>query len=543
MNANTTTNTNSRTGATTNAHYDVIIIGSGAGGGTLAYRLAPSGKRILILERGGYVPREKDNWNPRAVNVEGKYNTKEVWHTPDRHPLHPHTNYYVGGNTKFYGAALFRLRREDFGEIVHHGGLSPEWPISYDDLEPYYTEAERIYRVHGERGADPTEPAASAPYPYPAVSHEPRIQKLHDDLARLGQRPFHVPMGVMLDERNPRTSPCLRCNTCDGFPCLVHAKSDAEVCCIEPALAHPNVTLLTHASVERLDTTASGREISRVHVLHNGAPEVFSADVVVVSCGAINSAALLLRSANDRHPRGLANSSDVVGRHYMGHVNSVLMALSREPNPTVFQKTLGLNDFYFGANDFPYPMGHISFVGKLDAITLSAGAPAFAPGFTLEQMARHSLDFWLTSEDLPDPDNRVTLDRDGGIVLSYTPNNETAHTRLIARLKQLLTHLDFHPHIIPRTLFVGQRIPLAGVAHQNGTIRFGLDPRSSALDVNCKAHDVDNLYVVDGSFFVSSAAVNPALTIAANALRVGDHLLDRLGARTPAREEEAARHA
>jgi choline dehydrogenase-like flavoprotein len=308
-------------------HYDVIIIGSGAGGGTLAYRLAPSGKRILILERGGYVPREKDNWNPRAVNVEAKYHTKEVWHTPDEHPLHPHTNYYVGGNTKFYGAALFRLRREDFGMIRHHGGISPAWPISYDDLEPYYTEAEHIYRVHGERGVDPTEPAASAPYPFPAVSHEPRIQKLHDDLVRAGHRPFHVPIGVMLDERQPQTSPCLRCNTCDGFPCLVHAKSDAEVCCVAPALAHPNVTLLTNAYVERLDTSASGREVSRVHVVHDGARLELSADIVVASCGAINSAALLLRSANDRHPRGLANSSDVVGRHYMGHVNSVLMAL------------------------------------------------------------------------------------------------------------------------------------------------------------------------------------------------------------------------
>jgi choline dehydrogenase-like flavoprotein len=257
---------------------------------------------------------------------------------------------------------------------------------------------------------------------------------------------------------------------------------------------------------------------------------------VVVSCGAINSAALLLRSASDRHPRGLANRSEVVGRHYMGHVNSVLMALSREPNPTVFQKTLALNDFYFGAPDWAYPMGHISFVGKLDAVTLSAGAPPFVPGFTLEQMARHSLDFWLTSEDLPDADNRVTLDRNGDVVLAYRPNNGEAHARLIAKLKGLLTHLDMHDHLIPRALFVGQRIPLAGVAHQNGTVRFGRDPHTSALDVHCRAHDVDNLYVVDGSFFCSSAAVNPALTIAANALRVGDHLLERLGARTAARE-------
>ncbi|HSC29585.1 MAG TPA: GMC family oxidoreductase, partial [Vicinamibacterales bacterium] len=341
-------------------HYDVIVIGSGAGGGTLAYRLAPSGRRILILERGDYVPREKDNWSTRAVNVLGKYNTKEEWRDTNGKPLHPHTNYNVGGNTKFYGAALFRLRAEDFGELRHDGGISPAWPIAYDDLEPYYTEAERLYQVHGERGVDPTEPRASTPYPYPAVSHEPRIQQLHDDFERLGHRPFHVPLGIMLDESNPVTSRCIRCDTCDGHPCLVHAKSDAQVVCVDPALAYPNVSLLTNARVARLETSASGREVTSVVVERNGETERYSADIVVVSCGAINSAALLLRSASDRHPRGLANGSDVVGRHYMGHVNSVLMAISKCPNPTVFQKTLALNDFYLGSDDWQYPMGHIS---------------------------------------------------------------------------------------------------------------------------------------------------------------------------------------
>jgi choline dehydrogenase-like flavoprotein len=518
--------------------YDVIIIGSGAGGGTLAHRLAPSGKRILILERGDYVAREKDNWNTHAVNVLGKYQTKDQWLDGDGKPLHPHTNYNVGGNTKFYGAALFRLRREDFGELTHAGGLSPAWPISYDDLEPYYAQAERLYRVHGERGADPTEPPASGPYPFPAVTHEPRIQELHDDLVAQGCRPFHVPLGIMLDEANPQTSTCIRCDTCDGHPCLVHAKADAEVVCVKPALEYPNVTLLRSAYVSRLETTASGREISRVVVERHGVEESYAADVIVVSCGAINSAALLLRSASPSHPRGLANGSDVVGRHYMGHVNSVLMALSKCPNPTVFQKTLALNDFYFGSPEWKYPMGHISFVGKLDAVTLSAGAPAIAPGWTLDLMARHSLDFWLTSEDLPDPDNRVTVDREGRIRLAYRPNNDEGHKRLIAKLEHLMNQRgacgdhghSCHVGLFSRSLFIGQRIPLAGVAHQNGTVRFGHDPATSALDHNCRAHEVDNLYVVDGSFFPSSGAVNPALTIAANALRVGDHLLDRLGA-------------
>ena len=510
--------------------YDVIIIGSGAGGGTLAYRLASSGKRILILERGDYVPREKANWDSRAVNVEARYHTKEVWRDKDGRPLHPHTNYYVGGNTKFYGAALFRLRERDFGVLAHHDGVSPAWPITYDELEAYYTEAEHLYRVHGERGIDPTEPWASAPYKFPKVTHEPRIQQLHDDLARAGLTPFHVPIGVMLDEASPRTSPCIRCNTCDGFPCLIHAKSDAQVICVDPALRHPNVSLMTGCRVTRLETSPSGREVTGVVFERLGVTERLEADIVVVSAGAINSAALLLRSANTRHPNGLANRSDQVGRNYMGHVNSVLLAISATPNPTVFQKTLALNDFYFGDAAFPYPMGHISFVGKFDAITLSAGAPPVVPGMALEVIARHSLDFWLTSEDLPAPDNRVSLDRAGNIMLAYTPNNVAAHNQLIARLKTLLERIGAK-HLVPRNLFVGERIPLAGVAHQNGTVRFGDDPASSVLDRNCRAHEVDNLYVVDGSFFPSSGAVNPALTIMANALRVGDHLRARLGAR------------
>src|SRR5262249_11917312 len=330
----------------------------------------------------------------------------------------------------------------------HHGGISPAWPISYDDLEPYYTAAEHQYQVHGQRGEDPSDPPARCPYPHPAVSHEPRIQQLSDDFERLGLRPFHTPLGVMLDEKSPR-SKCIRCGTCDGYPCLVYAKSDAQVLGVDPALSHSNVTLMTNAYVDRLETSYSGREITKVIVTRNDSRQEIIGDIVVVSCGAINSAALLLRSASEKHPNGLANRSDVVGRHYMGHVNSVLMAISKCPNPTVFQKTLSVNDFYLGSEDWAYPMGHISFVGKLDGETLKAGAPAIAPGWTLDLMAHHSLDFWLTSEDLPTPDNRVTLDGKGGIVLSYTPNNDEAHRRLIAKLKHLMqqqTKCEIHGH-------------------------------------------------------------------------------------------------
>ena len=512
-------------------HYDVIIIGSGAGGGTLAWSLAPTGKKILLLERGDYIPREKQNWDSHAVVVENRYHVDEAWADKRGDAFHPGTHYCVGGNTKFYGAALIRMREHDFGAVQHHGGVSPAWPIDYAELEPYYTRAEHLYQVHGRRGADPTEPPASAPYLHPPLSHEPRIQQLVDDLTGLGHRPFPMPVGVMRDEANPQRSRCIRCDTCDGFPCLVQAKADAQVICIEPALeAHPNLSLLTRAHVARLVTDGRGRRVTGVEVERDGERLTVTADVVVVSAGAINSAALLLRSASDAHPDGLANRSGVVGRHYMCHLNSMLLAVSREPNPTLFQKTWGLNDFYNSTPEFEFPMGHISMIGKADASVLRAGAPRIVPGMTLEIMANHTMAFWLTSEDLPDPENRVRLGADGGIVLDYTPNNEEGHRRLVAKLKSLLKAIRCHDdHLIPLNAYIPARIPLAGVAHQNGTVRFGDDPRASALDRDCKAHDLDNLYVVDGSFFPSSSAVNPALTIIANALRVGDHLKARLG--------------
>jgi choline dehydrogenase-like flavoprotein len=510
------------------SRYDIIIIGTGPGGGTLAYKLAPSGKKILLLERGGYLPREKNNWNSKTVFIENKYKAKETWFDRHGNVFHPGIHYYVGGNSKVYGAALLRMREQDFGEIKHHGGISPEWPIQYEDLEPYYTEAEHLYHVHGNRGEDPTEPRAGAPFKYPALSHEPRIQALHDDWARMGYKPFHLPVGVMLNEEDRERSACIRCNTCDGYPCLVNAKADAQVVCVDPALRYPNVTLLTHALVTRLEARGEGRAVTGVVVERNGQKETYRADIVVVSAGAINSAALLLKSANDKHSNGLANSSDMVGRNYMCHNNSAMLAISKTPNPTIFQKTIGLNDFYFPSADWEYPMGHISMIGKQDMDTLRAGAPAFAPGFALDQMARHSLDFWMTSEDLPDPDNRVLVDRDGTITLRYTENNLEAHRRLAATLKGMLEHLGCERHLVPHHLYLGKKIPIAGTAHQCGTVRFGRDPKTSVLDVNCKAHELDNLYVVDASFFVSSSAVNPSLTIIANALRVGEHLLARL---------------
>ena len=325
----------------------------------------------------------------------------------------------------------------------------------------------------------------------------------------------------------------MRCDRFDGFPCLADGKADAHVLCVRPALTHPNVTLKTHSQVSRLETDPSGRSVTGVVVDRRGATETYTGDVVVVSCGAAESPALLLRSASERHPNGLANSSDQVGRNYMAHINSGVIAISQTPNTTRFQKTLGVNDYYWGASDSELPLGHIQMLGKSDRNILRAGAPWFAPGLALDYVAKHAIDFWLTTEDLPHPDNRVTVDRSGMIQLAKTYHNEEPHRRLLRKLKGLMGELGCEQAIPSRTI-LDQRIPLAGVAHQCGTARFGEDPRDSVLDLDCRAHDLDNLYVVDTAFFPSSSAVNPALTAMANALRVGDHLLERLGARVDA---------
>ncbi len=390
-----------------------------------------------------------------------------------------------------------------------------------------------IYRIHGQHGVDPTEPPASRPYPFPPVSHEARIQDLYDALEREGHHPFRLPLGVPLDEQNgkpQRTSACIRCDAFDGYPCLVNGKADAQIICLEPTLKHANVTPVTNAFVERLETDPAGGSVSAVYVDQEGIKEAYSADIVVVAGGALNSALLLLRSACDKHPDGLANSSGVVGRRYMRHNNMAFMAISRQRNPTKFQKTLALNDLYFNAPDFPYPLGHIQMPGKSHGETITAEAGSWAslmPAMPFDVMAHHAVDFWLTSEDLADPHNRIMYDRDGRVILDLTENNMEGHGRLQAKLKAMLASLGLHPHLVSRSLYLGKNIPIGRTAHQAGTIRWP-DPKTSALALNCRAHDLDNLYVVDSSFFVSIGAANPSLTIIANALRVGDHLLERL---------------
>jgi len=510
----------------------VIIIGSGAGGGTLAHTLAGSGKNILLLERGDFLPRETDNWDPRPVFVDGKYISTDTWYDGDGKPFQPQVHYFVGGATKLYGAALYRLRPADFGEIRHVDGISPAWPLDYGDFEPWYSRAEHLYQVHGNGGEDPTEGPRSEPYPWPAVSHEPRIAQIHDDLAKGGYQPFHAPCGILLNEANRPLSTCIRCTWCDGYPCMVHAKADADVIAVRPLLDRPNVTLVTGAEVTRLETDPSGRTVTGVVVTRDGNREVYTGDIVAVSAGAANSAKILLNSASDQHPNGLANGSDQVGRNYMFHNCKAVVALCAEPNDTVFQKTLGINDFYSATKDYAYPMGNIQMIGKSNAEAMRGEKPKLtklSPEWTLSDVAKHAVDFWLTTEDLPKPENRVTTDAGGHVHLAYETTNDDEAFRLYGELRKILNHTGMaEHHVLHKNFYMDMDIPVAGCAHQAGTCRFGTDPATSVLDANCKAHELDNLYVVDTSFFPSIGAVNPALTAMANALRVGDHLKERL---------------
>jgi choline dehydrogenase-like flavoprotein len=526
-------------GAPLSGRYDVIVIGSGPAGGTMAAQLADAGRRVLLLERGDFLPRERPDWCSEAVFGRSRYVAQQTFFDHDDLPFRPGLHYFVGGNSKVYGAALFRLRPADFGEITHHGGISPAWPIDYSDLEPYYVRAEHLYWVHGKHGEDPFAGPSSADYAFPPVQHEPRIQALSDGLRQAGLHPFHLPIGVNLIQDDSglavHGSPCIRCDRVDGFPCLLGAKADAEVVVVQPALkAHPDtLTLLTRATVRRLVTDDSGRSVTGlVTELADGSVESFSADVVVLSAGSILSAALLLASANDKHPDGLANSSDVVGRHYMRHNNVALMALSKDPNHTLFQKTLALNDFYGPSQDWGYPMGNIQMLGKSDDWQVKGEAPAmlrWGPDTAYRFAASHSMDFWLAGEDLPRPDSRVTLRADGSVKLSVPDgNNVEGVIRLRRRFDAMLDDLGLASKTFSRGVYLHKGMDVSATAHQAGTVRFGTDPASSALDIDCKAHDLDNLYVVDGSFMPSIGAVNPTLTIIANAIRVAERIAQRL---------------
>jgi choline dehydrogenase-like flavoprotein len=498
-------------------YYDVIIIGTGAGGGTLASKLAPTGKKILILERGGFMPLEEQNRSNVDIFKRERYHAPEQWYDNAGEPFSPQTNYAVGGNTKIYGATLMRMREKDFDAVTHQNGISPAWELKYQDFEPYYTEAEKLYQVHGQAAVDPTEPPRSADYPFPAVDRESFIQPVVDAIAIQGLHPAPLPLGLTRQTDDPT--------------------SDAEVFGIVPAIAFPNVTLKTSAKVVCLHTNPSGQTVKAVEAEIDGQSYLFFGDLVVLACGAVNSAALLLRSANDKHPNGLANSSGLVGRNLMKHLMTAIVQLTTTPNSGKFLRSIAINDFYWGDENFPYPLGHIQNTGGLLQDIIFAESPPvlsvlakILPGLGLQQLATRSIGWWAQTEVLPDQNNRVRV-QDDKLYLDYTPNNLEAHDRLVYRWIEVLKSIEKSSD---RSIFQGSGIhprgeaPIQVVAHQCGTCRFGSDPKTSVLDLDCRTHDVDNLYVVDSSFFPSSSAVSPALTVIANALRVGDRLVERL---------------
>jgi choline dehydrogenase-like flavoprotein len=485
----------------------VVIVGSGMGGGTLAWGLAQRGIDTLVVERGEVLPREPQNWSPQAVFLDRRYKPDETWLDDDGNEFHPGVHYVVGGNTKVYGASLPRLRERDFVETTYPSGVSPAWPFGYADLEAYYGQAESLYRVHGTTGEDPSEPWRSSPFPYPPLPHEPYILETMGRLEAQGLHPASTSMGI--DLRPGGT--CVRCQTCDGFPCRLGAKSDSETCALGPALAGGSVRLLTGARIRTVEVDSAGR-VTRLVGDVDGEPLTVQSAVAVLSAGAANSAALLLASRSDRYPTGLANSSGLVGRNYMVHNNTHIAAVDpRRRNDVVFQKTLAVNDFYDDLGD-GFPGGALQLIGKVQGSMMKSYATRVPLGM-LDRVADRSIEWVVMSEDLPSVHNRVTVNPDGRIQVSWRRTNYDRHEALLARAKKVLHKAGY------RAVFE-QRFDIAMNSHMCGTAVAGTDPRASVLDPWCRSHDVPNLFVVDSAFFPSSGAQNPALTIAAQALRV-----------------------
>ena len=492
---------------------DVAIIGSGVGGGCVALSLAGTGARVLILERGQRLPREPQNWDPEAVFVENRYRTTETWYDGAGNLFRPGQFYYVGGHTKVYGTAMFRFRERDFDGVEHAEGWSAPWPVCYAELEPWYAQAERVFGVHGKAGDDPTEPVRSGPFPHPPIPHEPIIGEVFERMRAIGLHPAHMPAAIDFHAGGT----CIRCGTCDAFPCKIGAKGDAETRLIEPSLKHTNVKLQTGSLVTRLFTDDRGKRIVSAEVDRGGEKLTIKARLFVLSAGAINSAAVLLRSADSKNPAGLANSSGVVGRCYMNHNCTAIMAVTPwRQNHTRYPKTLTLNDYYFGGNASDKPLGNLQLLGKIEEPMLRGALPN-APKWSRAWLARHSVDWYVMSEDLAQRDSSVVLRSDGAIQLNWKRSNLQAHRKWVEVAKRLLKQTGF-PIVLSKPF--GTDTP----SHQCGTARFGADPATSVLDPYCRAWDHENLYVVDASFFPSSAALNPALTVAAQALRVGSHL-------------------
>jgi choline dehydrogenase-like flavoprotein len=490
---------------------DVIIIGSGMGGATLAAQLAPTGRRILIIEKGERLQPSPADRDAEAIFGKAHFRPKEEWLDGDGQPFNPGNYYNVGGNSKFYGAVLLRYRREDFSPLRHMGGTTPGWPIAYDSLEPWYQRAEHLFEVRGSLGDDPTEPPHSGVYDHTPVPDEPAIADLRRRLKSVGLHPASLPLGVDIDTWLAHGK-----TTWDAFPDTCGGKKDAETVSLAEALRHPNVSLSTGCEVTRL-LAGEGGQITCVEVLERGETKVLSAPLVVLAAGAVRSAAILLASADENFPQGLANRSDQVGRNFMNHNCSAVLALHPfRRNPSIYQKTLLVNDFYLTGGPNGEPLGNIQLLGKITGPILAASSPLPRP--LAHWIAGRSVDLYAMSEDLPNPESRVTV-RNGRIVLDWKRSNWEGHLALVDKLKRLLRKAGY-PVVLSRPF--DRRTP----SHQCGTARMGSDPATSVVDSFGRSHDHSNLFIADASILPTSAAVNPALTIAALALRSGQHIIE-----------------
>ncbi|MGS0625781.1 GMC oxidoreductase [Ralstonia sp. VS2407] len=491
---------------------DVLVIGSGMGGATFVHGIQDKGLDIVVAERGDFLPKEIQNWSVDAVFAQGRYRNADTWFDEQDQPFKPGVFYYVGGNTKFYGAMLPRFREQDFEVIEHPEGVSRAWPISYADLEPYYARAEVLYRVHGNRGEDPCEPWRSTDYPWPGLKHDPALHALESSMRAAGLKPFSMPAAVDYGKDRP----CVLCSTCDGFPCLVDAKGDAEVNALRPALNQGKVRLLVGARIDQLVTGDDGRTVVEAVGERDGKPVRIRANRFVLACGAVNSATLLLKSADQNHPSGLGNGSGQVGRNYMVHNSTFMLAVDpRRRNDVLFQKTLAINDWYLPSDERQYPLGNVQMLGKIREAMITPMRP-WLPKVLSRYITNHSVDLYLTSEDLPSDHNRVEYDHSKqAIKIYWRPNNLKTHRQLVARTSSMMRKAGY-------PIIVSERMGIATNSHQCGTLVMGIDPATSVLNSDCRMHEVDNVWVVDSSSFPSSAALNPALTIAANALRVAD---------------------
>ncbi|MBB2973215.1 GMC family oxidoreductase [Mesorhizobium sp. RMAD-H1] len=488
---------------------DIVIIGSGVGGASLAYSLAPSGLRIVILERGAHLQDSPEARDDVAIFQKGFYRSSEEWLGTDGESFLPGNYYYVGGNSKFFGAVMYRYRREDFTPRRHMDGVSPGWPLSYEDLSPWYDAAEQIFRVRGSVTGDPTEPPHEKPYGYPPVPDEPAVAVVRRRLEKAGVHPAPLPLSIDIDAWLKRAK-----TGWDAFPNTGLGKIDAEVGPLASALAHPNVSVVTGANVAHLETDGSGCRVIAAVYERNGAEHRISADRFVIAAGAVQTAALLLRSANRVHPAGLGNSSDQLGRNFMNHNTTAMLTI--DPfvrNTCVYQKTIAFNDFYNDDNEYGFPLGNVQLLGHITGNILKANFPVAAPAWLTWLIARHAYGWFLTSEDLPNPESRVMI-RNGRIVMHWVRSNMRAHEALIAKTRAVMRKAGF-PIVLTHTF--GRKT----TSHQCGTARMGTDPRNSVVNLDCRSHDVDNLYITDASILPTSAAVNPALTVAALAIRAG----------------------